>query len=86
MSIKPDAWIKRMAESEGMIEPFSENQVRVDEKGKKLSKRNQSMSLRAQLDNKVSSQILLGKALSKNQAITLSDAIRFISEQINLFA
>ncbi len=23
MSIKPDAWIKRMAESEGMIEPFS---------------------------------------------------------------
>ena len=57
-----------------------------DEKGKKLSKRNQSMSLRAQLDNKVSSQILLGKALSKNQAITLSDAIRFISEQINLFA
>ena len=24
MSIKPDAWIKRMAESEGMIEPFSE--------------------------------------------------------------
>ena len=36
MSIKPDAWIKRMAESEGMIEPFSENQVRVDEKGEKL--------------------------------------------------
>ena len=36
MSIKPDAWIKRMAESEGMIEPFSGNQVRVDEKGEKL--------------------------------------------------
>ena len=36
MSIKPDAWIKRMAESEGMIEPFSENQVRVDENGEKL--------------------------------------------------
>jgi len=36
MSIKPDAWIKRMAESEGMIEPFSENQVRVNEKGEKL--------------------------------------------------
>ena len=33
MSIKPDVWIKRMAESEGMIEPFSENQVRVDDKG-----------------------------------------------------
>jgi len=29
MSIKPDVWIKRKAESEGMIEPFSENQVRV---------------------------------------------------------
>ena len=57
-----------------------------DENGKKLSKRNQSMSLRAQLDNKVSSEILLGKALSKNQAITLSAAIRFISGQINLFA
>ena len=36
MSIKPDVWIKRMAESEGMIEPFSENQVRVDDKGEKL--------------------------------------------------
>ena len=36
MSIKPDVWIKKMAESEGMIEPFSENQVRVDEKGEKL--------------------------------------------------
>jgi dCTP deaminase len=36
MSIKPDVWIKRKAESEGMIEPFSENQVRVDDKGEKL--------------------------------------------------
>ena len=36
MSIKPDVWIKQMAESEGMIEPFSENQVRVDDKGEKL--------------------------------------------------
>ena len=36
MSIKPDIWIKQMAESEGMIEPFSENQVRVDDKGEKL--------------------------------------------------
>ena len=36
MSIKPDVWIKRMAESQGMIEPFSENQVRVDGKGEKL--------------------------------------------------
>ena len=37
MSIKPDVWIKRMAESEGMIEPFSENQVGVDENGKKTN-------------------------------------------------
>ena len=36
MSIKPDVLIKRKAESEGMIEPFSENQVRVDGKGEKL--------------------------------------------------
>ena len=36
MSIKPDVWIKEMAQSEGMIEPFSENQVRVDDKGEKL--------------------------------------------------
>ena len=36
MSIKPDVWIKKMAESVGMIEPFSKNQVRVDEKGEKL--------------------------------------------------
>ena len=36
MSIKPDVWIKRMAESKGMIEPYSENQVRVDANGEKL--------------------------------------------------
>ena len=36
MSIKPDVWIKRMAKSEGMIEPFSENQVRLDAEGNKL--------------------------------------------------
>ena len=36
MSIKPDVWIKHMAKEEGMIEPFSENQVRLDDKGKKL--------------------------------------------------
>ena len=36
MSIKPDVWIKKMAQSQGMIEPFSENQVRVDDKGEKL--------------------------------------------------
>ena len=28
MSIKSDGWIRRMAESEGMIEPFETNQVR----------------------------------------------------------
>ena len=31
MSIKPDVWIKKMAKSQGMIEPFSENQVRICE-------------------------------------------------------
>ena len=36
MSIKPDAWIKRMALNEGMIEPFSENQIRIDDQGQKL--------------------------------------------------
>jgi dCTP deaminase len=36
MSIKPDVWIKHKAENEGMIEPFSDNQVRVDDKGEKL--------------------------------------------------
>src|SRR5690554_8065740 len=28
MSIKPDSWIRRMAEREGMIEPFEADQVR----------------------------------------------------------
>ncbi|MBP7520640.1 MAG: dCTP deaminase, partial [Leptothrix sp. (in: Bacteria)] len=28
MSIKSDKWIRRMAESEGMIEPFEPGQVR----------------------------------------------------------
>lgn len=36
MSIKSDKWIKKMSLKEGMIEPFSDNQVRVDPKGNKL--------------------------------------------------
>jgi dCTP deaminase len=36
MSIKSDKWIKKMSLNENMIEPFSENQVRLDEKGNKL--------------------------------------------------
>lgn len=35
MSIKEDAWIKRMAEEEGMIFPFEENQIRQNEKGER---------------------------------------------------
>jgi dCTP deaminase len=35
MSIKSDKWIRRMAESTGMIEPFSPNQVR-EEEGRKI--------------------------------------------------
>ena len=30
MSIKSDRWIRRMAEQEGMIEPFAPDQVRMD--------------------------------------------------------
>ena len=36
MSIKPDHWIRRMAENEGMIEPFEPGQVRVNEHGDKI--------------------------------------------------
>ena len=36
MSIKSDKWIKKMSLEEGMIEPFSDNQVRVDAEGNKL--------------------------------------------------
>ena len=36
MSIKSDKWIKKMSLEEGMIESFSDNQVRVDPKGNKL--------------------------------------------------
>ena len=36
MSIKSDKWIKKMSLNEKMIEPFSENQVRLDKKGNKL--------------------------------------------------
>ena len=30
MSIKSDRWIRRMAEQEGMIEPFAPDQIRMD--------------------------------------------------------
>ena len=36
MSIKSDKWIKEMSTSNGMIEHFSENQVRLDSSGNKL--------------------------------------------------
>lgn len=36
MSIKSDKWISRMSKDHQMIEPFSENQVRLDENGNKL--------------------------------------------------
>ena len=36
MSIKSDKWIQAMSEKHGMIEPFSENQVRLDDDGNKL--------------------------------------------------
>ena len=37
MSIKPDNWIRRMVEQQGMIEPFEPNQVRQNEMGKIVS-------------------------------------------------
>ena len=36
MSIKSDRWIRRMAESQGMIEPFQPGQVRVREDGERI--------------------------------------------------
>ena len=36
MSIKSDKWISEMSKNNKMIEPFSENQVRMDEEGNKL--------------------------------------------------
>ncbi|MCX7220389.1 MAG: dCTP deaminase, partial [Burkholderiales bacterium] len=35
MSIKSDKWIRRMAQEQGMIEPFSPGQVR-EENGQKI--------------------------------------------------
>ena len=36
MSIKSDKWIKLMSTNHGMIQPFSEDQIRADENGNKL--------------------------------------------------
>jgi dCTP deaminase len=36
MSIKSDKWITEMSKTQSMIEPFSENQVRLDKDGEKL--------------------------------------------------
>ena len=36
MSIKSDKWIQKMSKKHGMIEPFSKNQVRLDDDGNKL--------------------------------------------------
>lgn len=36
MTIKSDKWITTMSMENKMIEPFSSNQVRLDEKGQKL--------------------------------------------------
>ena len=37
MSIKPDRWIRKMAENHGMIEPFEPDQVRESESGRLIS-------------------------------------------------
>jgi dCTP deaminase len=37
MAIKSDSWIRRMAEENGMIEPFEPGQVRENEKGRIIS-------------------------------------------------
>ena len=37
MSIKSDKWIRRMAQTESMIEPFVHGQVRENENGKIIS-------------------------------------------------
>ena len=36
MAIKSDRWIREMSEKHGMIEPYAENQIRLDENGQKL--------------------------------------------------
>ena len=36
MSIKSDKWIRHMAETTGMIEPFEPGQVREDESGRRV--------------------------------------------------
>ena len=36
MSIKSDRWIREMAETQGMIEPFEKEQVKVDQSGNKM--------------------------------------------------
>ena len=36
MSIKSDKWITKMSNEYGMIQPFSENQIRLDDQGNKL--------------------------------------------------
>jgi dCTP deaminase len=36
MAIKSDRWIREMSEKHGMIEPYAENQVRLDENGQKV--------------------------------------------------
>ncbi len=37
MAIKPDRWIRRMAETARMIEPFEPGQIRESENGKVIS-------------------------------------------------
>ena len=37
MSIKSDRWIRRMASTEGMIEPFEPGQIRESENGRIIS-------------------------------------------------
>ena len=36
MSIKSDKWIKKMSNNNSMIEPFSEDQIKIDESGNRL--------------------------------------------------
>jgi len=84
MSIKPDRWIREMAETQGMIEPFEPGQIRATEKGRVISYGTSSYGYDIRCSNEfkiftnINSAIVDPKAFDENSFVDFSGDVCII--------
>jgi dCTP deaminase len=84
MSIKPDRWIREMAETQGMIEPFEPGQIREREHGRVISYGTSSYGYDIRCSNEfkiftnINSAIVDPKAFDENSFVDFSGDVCII--------